>query len=243
MRPWILVALLLMASPVAAQDVPTVLKADGGPPPQRKLRAYLLGEARKAFDARRAAVAGLKKPEDVQRHQKELRAKFIEALGGFPEKTPLNARVVGTDKRNGYRVERVVYESRPNHHVTATLYLRDGPGSFAAVLMPIGHSAEGKAADYVQRGAILLARNGLAVLAYDPIGRANAGNCSGPRGNRRWRPARPSTPWQAWAPCSSAATPRATAFGTASAAWTTWRAAPRSTPSVWVAPDAPAAAP
>jgi cephalosporin-C deacetylase-like acetyl esterase len=36
--------------------------------------------------------------------------------------------------------------------------------------MPIGHSIEGKAADYVQRGCILLAKNGLAALAYDPIG-------------------------------------------------------------------------
>jgi dienelactone hydrolase len=36
--------------------------------------------------------------------------------------------------------------------------------------MPIGHSANGKAAESVQRGAILLARNGIAVLAYDPIG-------------------------------------------------------------------------
>jgi cephalosporin-C deacetylase-like acetyl esterase len=36
--------------------------------------------------------------------------------------------------------------------------------------MPIGHSNNGKAADYVQRGSILLAKNGIACLAYDPIG-------------------------------------------------------------------------
>jgi hypothetical protein len=36
--------------------------------------------------------------------------------------------------------------------------------------MPIGHSNNGKAADYVQRGCILLAKNGIAALAYDPIG-------------------------------------------------------------------------
>jgi cephalosporin-C deacetylase-like acetyl esterase len=182
MRSWILATLLLVAGPVAAQDVPTVLDADGDHLPKRMLRAYLLGEAQKAFDARRAAIAGLKKPEDVQRRQKKLRAKFIEALGGFPEKTPLNARVVGTDKRDGYRIERVVYESRPNHHVTATLYLPDGQGPFAAVLMPIGHSAEGKAADSVQRGAILLARNGLAVLAYDPIGQGERWQLLGANG-------------------------------------------------------------
>jgi cephalosporin-C deacetylase-like acetyl esterase len=164
------VALLLVAAPVAASDDLTVLKTGRDNPPPRMLRARLLAEAQKLFDARRATVATLKMPDDVQKRQKELRAKFVAALGGFPEKTPLNARVVGTDQRDGYRLERVVYESRPDHHVTANLYLPDGKGPFPAVLMPIGHSAEGKADGSVQRGAILLARNGLAALAYDPIG-------------------------------------------------------------------------
>jgi dienelactone hydrolase/pimeloyl-ACP methyl ester carboxylesterase len=170
MRPWVVIALLVVAAPATPGDDLTVLKPDGDNPPSRMLRAYLLAEAQKAFDARHAAVAALKTPENVQKRQQELRAKFVAALGGFPEKTPLNARVVGADQRDGYRVQRVIYESRPDHHVTATLYLPEGKGPFPAVLMPIGHSAEGKAADYVQRGAILLAKNSLAALAYDPIG-------------------------------------------------------------------------
>jgi cephalosporin-C deacetylase-like acetyl esterase len=171
MRPLLTVALLLAAAaPVAADDDLTVLKADGDNPAPRMLRAHLLAEAQKAFDARRATLATLKTPDDVRRRQMELRAKFVAALGGFPEKTPLHARVIGTDQRDGYRVERVVYESRPAHHVTANLYLPEGKSPFPAVLMPVGHSAEGKAADSVQRGAILLATNGFAVLAYDPIG-------------------------------------------------------------------------
>ena len=36
--------------------------------------------------------------------------------------------------------------------------------------MPIGHSGSDKADSSVQRIAILLARNGLAALPYDPIG-------------------------------------------------------------------------
>src|SRR5262249_30320615 len=63
-----------------------------------------------------------------------------------------------------------IYESRPNHHVTANLYLPQGKGPFPGVLMPIGHSSTGKAAEYIQRGAILLVKHGIAVLAYDPIG-------------------------------------------------------------------------
>jgi cephalosporin-C deacetylase-like acetyl esterase len=95
---------------------------------------------------------------------------MLDALGGFPGKTPLNPKIVGTQQRDGYRIEKVIYESRPNHHVTATLYVPDGKGPFPGCLMPIGHSINGKAADYVQRGSILLVKNGIAVLAYDPIG-------------------------------------------------------------------------
>jgi dienelactone hydrolase len=77
---------------------------------------------------------------------------------------------VGTLKRNGYSVEKVIYESRPEHHVTANLYLPEGKGPFPGVLMPVGHSANGKAAGEMQRAAILLAKNGMAALVYDPIG-------------------------------------------------------------------------
>jgi dienelactone hydrolase/pimeloyl-ACP methyl ester carboxylesterase len=170
MRPWVIVVPLLLAGPAAAQEDLTVLDARGETPPRRMLKAYLLAEAQKHFDERRKAVAALKAPDDVQKRQAELKAKFIEALGGFPEKTPLNAQVVGKGDGKGYRYEKVIYESRPSHHVTATLYLPDGKGPFPGVLMPIGHSANGKAAGEVQRLSILLATNGIAVLAYDPIG-------------------------------------------------------------------------
>ncbi len=124
----------------------------------------------------------MKTPEDVARRQAELRAKFIEALGGFPAKTPLNGRVVGKAQRDGYRIEKVIYESRPDHHVTAILYLPDGPGPFPGSIMPMGHSANGKAAGYAQLGSILLAKNGIACLNYDPIGQGERNQLLGPDG-------------------------------------------------------------
>jgi cephalosporin-C deacetylase-like acetyl esterase len=172
MRAATCVLSLVLLCPLAlrADDNLNVLPSDKAHPPQRMLHDYLLAQCQKHFDARRAVLADLKSPEDVQKRQQQLRTWFIESLGGFPEKTPLNARTVGTEQRDGYRIEKVIYESRPQHHVTATLYLPDGKGPFPGVLMPIGHSNNGKAADYIQRGSILLAKNGLAVLAYDPIG-------------------------------------------------------------------------
>ncbi|HXG10268.1 MAG TPA: alpha/beta fold hydrolase [Gemmataceae bacterium] len=164
-------ALLGSAAHAAEQEDLTVLKPDADSvPPRRMLYTYLQAEAQKHFDARRKAVAALTTPEDVVKRQTELKAKFLEALGGFPEKTPLNARVVGKEQRDGYRIEKVIYESRPDHHVTAVLYLPDGQPPFPGVLVPCGHSANGKAAEPYQRVCILMAKNGLAVLCYDPIG-------------------------------------------------------------------------
>jgi dienelactone hydrolase len=160
--------LLAAAVLLVAQEDLTVLQA--GDRPKKMVEEYLLAECAKAFDARRKEIDAIKTPADVAKRGDSLRAKFIAALGGLPEKTPLNAKVVGTLSRDGYRVERVIYESRPNHHVTANLYIPEGKGPFPGVLMPMGHSENGKAADYAQRGCILLAKNGLAALCYDPIG-------------------------------------------------------------------------
>lgn len=171
MRPAALCLLVLCLATAQAQEDLTVLRPtrDGVPPP-KMLYTYLQGQAQKHFDERRQAVAALKTSEEVRKRQQELRAKFLESLGGFPERTPLNARVVGSERRDGYRVERVLYESQPNHHVTAVLYLPEGKPPFPGVLVPCGHSANGKAAEAYQRACILMAKNGLAVLCYDPIG-------------------------------------------------------------------------
>ena len=135
------------------------------------LREYLLAECQKHFDARRAEVEALKTPEQIAARQKRLKAAWLEAIGPFPDKTPLNARVVGTLDRGDYRVEKVVYESRPNHHVTGNLYLpTKGKGPFPGVLVPCGHSHNGKASKAYQSVSILMAKHGFVSLCYDPFG-------------------------------------------------------------------------
>jgi cephalosporin-C deacetylase-like acetyl esterase len=164
MRAIVVIVIVLFGAGVArAQIAPT-------PHPSRKmLNDFLLAEAQKHFDARKELVATLK-PDDILKRQVELKRKFVDAIGGYPDKTPLNPQVVGVLMGDGFRVEKVIYESRPNHHVTANLYLPDGKGPFPGVLMPCGHSTNGKAAQEYQRMAISLAKHGLAALSYDPIG-------------------------------------------------------------------------
>lgn len=175
MRLTAVVAIVLASSLSAvaqSQDTElTVLEPrQGAAAPRLMLSKALLGQADALFEARRKAVAALRTPEEIGLRQQALKARFLEALGPFPEKTPLNARVVGRSQGEGYRLERVIYESRPGHHVTAALYLPEGEPPFPGVLLPCGHSVEGKAGDTYQRASILLAKNGLAVLCYDPIG-------------------------------------------------------------------------
>lgn len=158
----------LIATPLSAQDRLQILSVD--PEPRKMLYAFLRAQAQEHFDARRKLVAALKTPREIETRQRDLKAKFIAAIGGFPDKTPLNAKIVGTLKGDGFRVEKVIYESRPNHHVTANFYVPDGKGPFPGVLVPCGHSDNGKAAEAYQRACILLAKNGLAALCYDPIG-------------------------------------------------------------------------
>ncbi|AMV36053.1 serine hydrolase [Planctomyces sp. SH-PL62] len=177
----ILLPCLLLAIAPADAPPPVLDEARDGPP-RAMLSRFLNGEAEKAFDARRAAVAAIKTPDDLVRRQVDLKARFLQALGDLPEKTPLNARVVAAEDRDGYRLERIVYESRPGHHVTALFYRPMGPPPFPAVLMPCGHDAVGKSAEGYQRACALLARNGIAALCFDPIGQGERRQVLGPDG-------------------------------------------------------------
>jgi cephalosporin-C deacetylase-like acetyl esterase len=93
------------------------------------------------------------------------------AVGGFPEKTPLNARITGGFARDGYRVEHLVFESQPLFYVTANVYVPTGVSApFPAVLGVAGHSVTGKAIDTYQYAWIGLVKRGFLVVAIDPPG-------------------------------------------------------------------------
>lgn len=135
-----------------------------------QLYSHLQRQAYDALDRRDEVFEGLDSTEKIQAYQKKLRAFFIKQLGGFPERTPLNSRTVKTIKADGYRIEFVIFESQPNHHITANLYLPDSDGPVPAVAVSSGHSRTGKTAAYNQRFGIIMAKHGMAALCFDPIG-------------------------------------------------------------------------
>ncbi|MBI3667675.1 MAG: acetylxylan esterase [Acidobacteria bacterium] len=157
-------------------------------PPERPpdyshdLERDLTRVANELWARRRRELEAIRTPDAVRARQKALRAQLWEMLGGPFEKTPLNPRVNGTLERPGYRVEKLIYESRPQLYVTANLYLPDGrPGRLPAVLGPLGHSQNGKAWRMYQRLFINLARKGYVVLAFDPFGQGERIEYPGPR--------------------------------------------------------------
>lgn len=140
-----------------------------GVAPGEMLHDYLMKNVYEAVDRREAEFEKLETAEQIANYQKRMREFFVRQLGGFPERTPLNARVTGREQRDGYRIEKVIFESQPKHFVTAILYLPEGEPPFPGVLVPCGHSANGKARDLYQRAPILIAKSGMAALCYDPI--------------------------------------------------------------------------
>ncbi|HSD65839.1 MAG TPA: alpha/beta fold hydrolase [Vicinamibacteria bacterium] len=133
--------------------------------------AALEERARELWKDRDEAVRRLDSPARVEDRQRYVRERFVEALGGFPGRTPLHARLTRSLERDGYRVEMLVYESLPGFHVTANVYVPRRPAPpFPAVLGVAGHSANGKASATYQRAWISLAKRGFLVLAFDPPG-------------------------------------------------------------------------
>jgi hypothetical protein len=132
------------------------------------LRAYLDEVAQWYFAKRAERLRAIKTPEEVRARQAWIRERLVEQLGPWPEKTPLNAKVVGTLPRDTYRIEKLIWESQPKHYVTATMYIPKGTGPFPTIIGAIGHSGEwGKS--WYQEAWVSLARRGFIVLAYDPI--------------------------------------------------------------------------
>ncbi len=136
----------------------------------RCLPDYLRGLAASARQTREAALAKLTTPAAIQQRQRWVRQTLIELIGSLPERTNLNAKTVGSFDRAGYRVERLVYESRPGFHVPANLYIPEGKPPFPAVLFQLGHSGNGKAYDSYQRACQGLVKLGFLVLSFDPMG-------------------------------------------------------------------------
>jgi dienelactone hydrolase len=129
------------------------------------------------LDKKVKAAAALPIPatrQELERRREAQRHELFRSLGldPLPPRTPLNARITGTIKRKGYRIEKLVFDSRPDFPVTAHLYVPDGPASrkLPVIVNPHGHWEWKKQEPTVQSRLISQVLHGYLAIVVDSPG-------------------------------------------------------------------------
>ena len=137
----------------------------------RMVQEYLVEQLRRFETAHHQAIAAIETKAHAQGYVASVRERIKVCFGPFPEKTPLNPRITGVVERDTYRIEKVIFESRPQLLVTGNLYVpkhRQFP--LPGVVATCGHSDNGKANATYQSFSQALARMGYVVFIFDPLG-------------------------------------------------------------------------
>lgn len=137
----------------------------------RMMQDWLVDQVRAAEERGNTRRDALKTKADAEAYVKSVQERIRQSFGPEPEKTPLNAKITRTLDRDGYKIEHIIFESRPGYMVTGNFYLptnRKTP--MPGVIGVCGHSLNGKAAEAYQSFAQGLARQGMACFIIDPVG-------------------------------------------------------------------------
>ncbi|HDY87042.1 MAG TPA: xylan esterase, partial [bacterium] len=123
------------------------------------------------LDLRDREIAELKTKVDWLKRQRKVKEILMDIVGPFPEKTPLNPRVTGVVRKNGFRIEKIIYESMPNLYVTAGLFIPDGiTGKRPVIIQVSGHGFQAFRSRNNQKMIYNLVNKGFIVFAIDPLG-------------------------------------------------------------------------
>ncbi|OGG06714.1 MAG: hypothetical protein A3F83_12260 [Candidatus Glassbacteria bacterium RIFCSPLOWO2_12_FULL_58_11] len=161
-------------------DIFTVVKKP--PQPGKRITPFLRYQVEMGWrqdELRKARLRAVRDETELLELQRELRRDLLEDIGGLPEeKTPLNPVITGTLQLEGYRIEKLIFESLPGFKVTALVYVPDGLKKPApAVIVTCGHSPLAKAFRNYQQISGRLAKRGYVVLCLDPIGQGERSQC------------------------------------------------------------------
>lgn len=114
--------------------------------------------------------------EAWDKQRETLRAHLRHAWGGFPKTPcPLEPRVLDTLPRDGYRIEKIIFQTLPGLWMTANAYVPDRLGPLPTVLSVHGHWPGAKQDPNIQARSIGLAKLGFFVLAVDALGAGERG--------------------------------------------------------------------
>ena len=137
----------------------------------RMVHEFFVRQVRESGERHIHELNQLQTKADAEQYVRGAQDRIRQAFGPDPGRTPLNPRVTSVVERDGYRIENIIFDSRPGFPVTANLYIPTGvTGPMPAVVGTCGHSTNGKAEPAYQSFAQGLARQGYVCLIYDPIG-------------------------------------------------------------------------
>ena len=85
-------------------------------------------QAIKILKKRDEAIASISSLNEWKAWQAKVKEKLMKVVGPFPEKTPLNPKITGKHKGDGFRFENIVFESQPGLYVSGTLFIPDEIG-------------------------------------------------------------------------------------------------------------------
>lgn len=160
--------LTILHEPGTEQNYHTWLNWSGAP---LMLVHHLNSLSIACIDQREAEIAQLRTSRDWRGRQAQVREYFDTRIGPWPERTPLHPQVTGILEKDGYRVEKIIFESMPGYHVTGALFIpASHRGKGPAILKLIGHSAQAFRRDIYQNVILNLVHKGFIVFAIDPIG-------------------------------------------------------------------------
>ena len=176
-RIFLLTAALLI--PACAQDWASEASALR-PQPDPAREQSLLDELDMRAKASLEAIHHARTAQEADSARPGLRRRLKDALGlaRLPWPPELKPRITGTLQRQGYRIEKIVFQSLPGVEVPAHLYLPANIAGHAApaILFYNGHWwPDSKSRPDFQAFNINMARLGFVVFSFDPFGQGERG--------------------------------------------------------------------
>ncbi len=134
------------------------------------VQEWTVNQVRRILQARTDRIAAIQTRTDAEAYVQDIRDRVAQCFPALPPRTDLNAQITGSLEGKDFRLEKVVYESRPGFKVSANLYLpAQIEKELPCVLGLCGHADIAKAFGPYQFFAQGLARKGFIVLLVDPI--------------------------------------------------------------------------
>lgn len=114
--------------------------------------------------------------DEWNQQRDKLRKQLADVWRVFPsQECPLEPKKLGEMQFDGYRLEKLIFQTRLGIWMTAHAYVPDKPGKLPAILQVHGHWKEAKQAPTVQSRCIGAAKLGFFVLAVDAFGAGERG--------------------------------------------------------------------